>query len=556
MPPWLPEPGYARFVDERRLTDEEIEMIQRWVDHGAVEGDAAAKPPIPKWPDGWQLGEPDLVLKMPRPYTLDARGTDVFRNFVIPVPLSSTRYVRAVEFRADNPRILHHAGVGIDRMRISRKLDQVGQEPGFAVMPDDEVQVIYGWSPGKAPFMEPADLAWPLDKGSDLVVQLHLLPDGKPEIVQASVGLFFSDIPPRRAPLLVKLESKTIDIPSAQADYSVDDSYVLPADVEVLSVYPHAHYLAKSIKAFATLPDGTVTWLVWIKAWDFRQQDEYRYAEPLRLPKGTTLTMHITYDNSSENLRNPHRPPQRVKWGPNSSDEMGVIWLKVLAVHDADAGILMRDYTWRTLQADLRGAEAKVRTDPGDAFAHNFLATRYLQTGRVPEAIAELEEALRLKPGEAETHSNLGSALQLQGRIAEAVQHLREASRLAPDNDRVHYNLGNAMNASGRADEAVREFRRAIEINPDNAEAHFNLAIALGARHELDEAIVHLRRTLEINPQNGEAYRNLGVALSLQGKLDEAIEEVREALRIRPDSVEVQKTLTVLLKSKERRNLR
>ena len=123
----------------------------------------------------------------------------------------------AIELRADNPRMLHHASIGVDRLRISRKLDGRDGAPGFAAMPDDEVQNVFGWSPGKAPFMEPADRAWTLDKGSDLVVQMHLLPTGKPEPIQPVLGLFLSSTPPAREPFLIRLESKAIDIPAGRA---------------------------------------------------------------------------------------------------------------------------------------------------------------------------------------------------------------------------------------------------------------------------------------------------------------------------------------------------
>ena len=250
-------------------------------------------------------------------------GSDVFRNFVIPVPAATTRYVRGIEFRAGNPRSLHHASVGVDRFRVSRKIDRSDPGPGFAAMPDDRVENVYGWSPGKVPFMEPADRAWSLEKGSDLVIQLHLLPTGAPEVVQPTVGLFFSDTPPTREPLTIRLESKAIDIPAGQADYAIDDSYLLPADVDLLSIYPHAHYLAKEMQGVARLPDGSVKRLITINAWDFRWQDQYRYKTPVFLPKGTTLSMHFTYDNSDRNARNPQHPPQRVKWGPQSTERNG-----------------------------------------------------------------------------------------------------------------------------------------------------------------------------------------------------------------------------------------
>ena len=552
MPPWLPEPGYGAFANERRLRPGQIEMIDRWVEQGVPEGNPADKPPTPTWPKGWQLGEPDLIVKMPQAYTLQATGSDVFRNFVIPLPLPSTQYVRAMEFRTDNPRVLHHASVGVDRMRASRKLDRADAEPGFAVMPEDEVRNLYGWSPGKAPFMEPADKAWTLEAGSDLVAQLHMLPSGKPEVIQPSIGLFFTNTPPTHVPLVITLQSKTIDIPSGQQDYTIEDSYVLPADIDALSVYPHAHYLAKDMKGVATLPDGSTRWLLWIKAWDFNWQDTYRYASPLFLPKGTTLTMRFTYDNSDRNPRNPNHPARRVHWGPQSSDEMGALWIEVLPRHPEDARFFMRDNAVRAMRADIGNAEQQVRNRPDDALARNFLAAKYLQAGRVPDAVAQLGEALRLKPDDAEAHSNLGIAFQLQNRMADAALELQTAVRLKPTDDRVHFNLGNVLRANQHAEEAVREYRRAIAINPENADAHFNLALILGPQGKLDETVTHLRRALAISPQNANVHRNLGIALGMQGHRDQAIGEFREALRIQPGSIEAQQNLDALLKPGDR----
>jgi tetratricopeptide (TPR) repeat protein len=550
MPPWPPEPGYGHFLDERRLSSGQIEIIQRWVAEGAGEGDPADRPRQPQWPTGWQLGQPDLVLDLPQTYILQPGSTDVFRNFVIPVPLSSTRYVRAIEFRADNPKVLHHASIGIDPTRVSRLLDRSDPEAGFATMPDNQVQNVFGWTPGKAPFMDPADLAWPLEKGSDLVLQLHMMPTRDTETVRPSVGLFFSDRPPARTRLLVKLESQRIDIPAGQADYVVEDSYVLPADVDVLSVYPHAHYLGKEMKGVARLPNGQTEPLIWIRAWNFKWQDRYRYAVPLFLPKGTTVAMRFTYDNSSQNANNPNRPPRRVKWGVKSSDEMAGLWLEVVPRRADAVEVLMRDEVRRSQDADIAGTEAQVRADPLDASAHNLLASKYLRAGRAAEARAQLEEALRLRPDYPEAHSNLGILLVTQERFADAVAHGRTAARLKPDDDLVHFNLGNALSAAGRMAEAIGEFRRAIRINPANADAHFNLALLLARQNRLDEAIAHLRSVVDINPRNGDAYRDLGVALGLQGKTDEAIAALREALGIRPDSEDVRARLAALLESK------
>jgi tetratricopeptide (TPR) repeat protein len=550
MPPWLPEHDSSSFVGERRLTDAQIKLIQEWVDQGAPEGSLADRPPMPVWPKGWQLGQPDLIVTIPQPYELRPGSSDVFRNFVVPVPLTSNRYVRGIEFQTDNPKILHHASVGVDRTRFSRRLDRGDTEAGFAAMPDDQVQNVFGWSPGKAPFLEPADRAWSLDKGSDLVVQLHMLPSATPELIQLTIGLFFSDSRPTHTPVVIKLESKSIDIRAGEARYLIEDRYVLPADVDVVSVYPHAHYLAKDMKGTAMLPDGSVKSLISISAWDFRWQDQYRYAEPVFLPKGTTLSMRFTYDNSGANPHNPHKPPARVKWGPKSSDEMGALWLEVIPRSGADVAVLTRDYVQRSLRADIAGAETQVAVSPSDALAHNYLGTKYLQAGRVDEAIAQFEQSIRLKPMDAEAHSNLATALQSRGRLNEAVQHAREAVRLKPADDRVHFNWGNVLTATGRSDEAIAEFLQAVRLNPENGDAHFNLALLLGPRNRIDESIVHLRRAVEIDPQNAEAHRNLSVAFGFQGKIEDGIAEAREALRIDPESVEARKQMELLLAAK------
>jgi tetratricopeptide (TPR) repeat protein len=546
MPPWLPEPGHGEFLNARRLQDDQIALIQQWVEQGTPEGDPAQKPTPPAFPEGWQLGKPDVVLESAESYTLQPGKGEVFRNFVIPVPRSSTRYVRAIEFRAGNPKVLHHANVAVDPARVSRRLDRIDPGPGFATMPEDEVQNVFGWSPGKVPILEPDDTAWVLEEGSDLVVQLHMVPAARPETVQPSIGLFFASGPPTRVPIVVKLESKSIDIPAGESNYVVEDSYVLPVDVSVVSVYPHAHYLAREMRGTATLPDGTEKPLIWIKRWDIRWQDQYRYKDPMVLPRGTTLRMRFTYDNSEANARSP-RPARRVTWGQNSTDEMGALWVEVIPRRREDAAVLTQDYFRRALDTDIASSELQVRNDPKNPSALNRLALHYLKAGRAAEAEARLHEALRLAPGDAEAHSNLGTVLQMLGRLAEATPHLETARKLKPDDDRIRFNLANGLTAAGRHDEAFAEFERAIAINPENADAHFNLAMLLGPRNRLDEAIAHLRRVVEISPRNAEAHRNLAVAFGLQGKLDEAITEARAALRIDPGSAAARQQLDRLL---------
>jgi Tfp pilus assembly protein PilF len=520
MPPWLPEPGHAAFAGERRLRDDQIALIATWAGSGTPEGNPGDAPAPPASTSGWQLGTPDLVLTPADAYVLRPGARDVFRNFVLPVPITTTRYVRAVEFRADRQQVLHHADLAVDATRVSRALDRAEPGPGFATMDGGQVLNVYGWTPGKVPVMEPPDSAWTLEPGADLVLLLHMIAGRAPEMVRPSVGLFFSDTPPRRTPVSVKLESQAIDIPAGQANYAVEDSYVLPVDVEAVSVYPHAHYLGKEMRGTATFPDGAQKDLLWIRQWDVRWQDRYRYQSPVFLPRGTRVSMRFTFDNSATNPRNPTRPPQPVRTGPRSTDEMAQLWLEVVPRRAEDAAVLNADFMRRTLLANVAGAELNARIDSRAAAAHNLLATAYLQVGRVADAQAQLEEALRLDSRDAEAHSNLGALLQTQGRLADGMPHLRTAVQLKPKDDGVRFNLGNGLLAAGQPDAAMREFRAALALNSENAGAHFNLALILGPRRQLDQAITHLRRVVEIDPRNGDAYRNLALAYSLQGKSD------------------------------------
>ena len=248
MPPWLPDPGSPSFENERRLTGAELGAIEAWVAQGAHEGVAADRPQLPVWTDRWQLGTPDLVVELPEAYALQPATTDAFRTFVLPVPIQSVRYVRGVEVRPGNPQVVHHVTLALDPTSSSRRLDDADPGPGFGggmFSPDarNPENRALGWTPGITPRMEPDGMAWRLEPNTDLVLEFHMLPSrtGEVALVKPSVGLYFADRPPTRPSIDFKLGSKAIDIPPGKSDYAIEDTFVVPVDVEVLSVYPHAH---------------------------------------------------------------------------------------------------------------------------------------------------------------------------------------------------------------------------------------------------------------------------------------------------------------------------
>ncbi len=429
MPPWKPEPGKGEFQNQRRLTDAELDILQRWIADGAPEGDRSALPPMPTWGSGWRLGPPDLVVTMPEAYRVRADGGDVFRTFVIPIPTSRPRYVRALEFHPGNPRVVHHANLGVDRTRSSHQLDLRDPEPGYEGSMERDARYpegqLLGWTPGQAPHEAPVGTQWRLEPGSDLVVQLHLKPTGKPESVQVVVGFYFTDVAPTRTPIGLRLGSETIDIPAGDAAYVINDRYTVPVDVEVLAVQPHAHDLGRRMEAQATLPDGSVRWLISIPDWDFGWQDVYRYTAPVQLPRGTTISMRYVYDNSVANVRNPHRPPARVVWGQNTSDEMGDLWIQMVPRLSADLAVLNEDFRRKANAEDLAAYTKLLEADPDNPLRHDAVASLYLEDGRLDEAMSEYRESLRLNPDSAPTHYNYGFALSASGRRSEAIATVR-----------------------------------------------------------------------------------------------------------------------------------
>ena len=275
MPPWLPEPQELKFADEQRLSQAEIDLIARWVEQGAVEGDPSELPPEPQFVEGWRLGKPDLILNAAKPYTLAPQGRDTYWNFVFPVPINETKWVKAVEIRPGDKRYVHHANVLVDRTGASRSREG---EPGagFGGMEiriesqvfDPDSHLLF-WKPGTVPYVEPEGMELRLDKGTDLILNTHLQPSGKPEVIQPSIGLYFSSHPATKVPMLLQLENDVkLDIPAEEKNFPVTDDFVLPVDVDLMAIYPHAHYLGKDIQAFAMLPDGRKETLIHIPRWN------------------------------------------------------------------------------------------------------------------------------------------------------------------------------------------------------------------------------------------------------------------------------------------------
>jgi tetratricopeptide (TPR) repeat protein len=339
--------------------------------------------------------------------------------------------------------------------------------------------------------------------------------------VRASVGLYFSRDVPARLPVMVRLNREDLDIPSGEKRYTVTDSYTLPVDVDVYSVQPHAHYLAREVRGFAKLPDGTTEPLIQIKDWAFDWQDVYQYNAPLFFPAGTSVVMEWRYDNSTENLRNPHRPPQRVTYGQRTSDEMSELWLQVVPRNAAERSVLTRSIRAKVLPQEIKGFEMLLRSEPDNASLHDDAALLYAEAGNLEQSAAHFLESVRVRPESPAAHYNAGIAFLALGKQEPAVDYLRKALAIDPQYARallrLAWTLATSQNDRIREPaEGLRLAERAAAASPaHDVQVLDVLAAAYAAAGQFDRAV----KTAETAREFALASKNAQFASEIQRRL-------------------------------------
>jgi tetratricopeptide (TPR) repeat protein len=505
---------------------------------GLIEGDQLTLQPMPVSSTEWELGTPDLILTMPA-YTLRADGPDRFRNFVIPVPNDRLRYVRAWEFRAGNPRVVHHATMQVDASGRSRRYDESDPESGYEGLIAPSARAPDGffldWAPGHRAGTAVPGTAWPLPARSDAVMMLHLRPTGRTETVEASFALYFSERAPDRTPVMLRLTRQDLDIAAGAKRYSVSDTYVLPVDVDVYTVQPHAHYLAREMTAAARCPDGTSVPLLKIRDWDFNWQEVYHYSSPIRLAAGTRVAMTISYDNTSENPRNPNNPPQRVTYGQQTSDEMAEMWFQVIPVHGSDRGRLVESLYRKVLPEEIRGRTAMSRADPGSVPLHDDLALMLADAGDTAGAEREFRASLALRPASAAALFNVGMAVLGRGDRQQARKLFEAALTTDPSYAPAHFELGLMITSDGNLIDAAAHLTAAAEARPTDPEVLLATAVVDGLQGNEGQAVARLRRALTLSPSWPDAEAALAAVLTRLAA--PTMEDRREAIALAQDAV-------------------
>ncbi len=384
MPPWPASTTYGGpFLDQRVLSDADLKTLKDWVEAGCPEGDPKDAPAPREFASDWPLGPPDLILTMDQPYPLEAEGSDEFRVFPLKTDLPTDRWIRAVDFKPGNRKVVHHIIAGIDASGKARQLDAKDPKPGYAAIGGfGEGVPLRGflpiWTPGSRPRYQPEGAGYLLPSKADLLIQMHYHKSGKPETDATEVGLYLSDKPlpkqvrtgflfpdiePEQAaklaekfrgamlsgkrPSLEDTFREVLIIPPGAKDYAIKGSSKAgrmmgrPINREILvtSVMPHMHWLGKDFTFSAVLPDeaGTRVPLIKIDRWDFNWQGTYALATPVRLPKGAYFEMEAHFDNSEENPANPTHPPKQVTWGEETTNEMCIGIYEFVVAEGADA---------------------------------------------------------------------------------------------------------------------------------------------------------------------------------------------------------------------------
>lgn len=332
MPPWFADPRYGHFANDNSLTEQQIATIAAWVRAGAPAGNSDDAPPPRNWTNGWNISQPDLVVKIPKPVRIPARGEVEYTYEIVPTNFTEDRWVQASEFRAGTPAHVHHAVVYI-RPPDSQWLRHapVGQPFTASTLTDPVEQrqahettsdLLLVYAPGSSAEQWPEGMAKFVPAGSDLVFQMHYTTNGKADEDQASIGLVFAKAVPGQRVITLQLNNHALIIPPDADDFRVQVQGTLPHDAILLSLFPHMHLRGKRFEYDIVHDDGSVEVLLRVN-YHFHWQLSYRLAQPRLLRAGTKLRAVAWYDNSKNNPHNPD-PTKTVMWGDQTTDEMMV----------------------------------------------------------------------------------------------------------------------------------------------------------------------------------------------------------------------------------------
>ncbi|HUP22311.1 MAG TPA: hypothetical protein VNB06_05165 [Thermoanaerobaculia bacterium] len=328
MPPWHADSSKVAYANDRSLTDVEIDTIARWAAAGAPQGDAAATPPPPVFPEGWRLGEPDLVFRTKQKFQIPAEGGEIpYQSMTFHIDIPEDLYVRAWEIRPTHLDAVHHANL----VQSPQSMD--GKSVGIAQAVMQGGDYIGSYLPGHSTITYPDGMALRLPKGTQLGIQVHYVPVGQEVEDEIAFGVHLVDGRVDQIVRVVGTDYRAIEIPPGEPHYEIVDEVTLLHDLHALSSGIHMHLRGSAYTMEAVLPDGTVKLITEVPRYDFNWQSNYVLQEPVFMPKGTKFRVTSVWDNSEENPHNPD-PSATVRYGPWTNDEMVNSWAHVVVANE------------------------------------------------------------------------------------------------------------------------------------------------------------------------------------------------------------------------------
>ena len=354
MPPWFADPRFGHFLGDRRLSDADIATLTSWVDAGAPEGDAKDKPSPRTFRDGWNI-RPDLVLQLPKPFQIPAKGTIEYTYITVSAPFEKDTWVLAGEIRPTSRSVVHHVIANV-RPKGSRWMreSKLGGEPyapgpnrmkeqfekakaessGGAVNLENEFLV--GYVPGMQPQRFDIDRSAKLiPAGADIVFEVHYTTNGTNMEDQTKVGLELASAPPERLFMSVTAAQTKLNIEPGDPNAEAKALLTFGAPVDYVYTQPHMHLRGKDMLLKAFYPTGESETLLNVPRYDFNWQIVYYEQKPLHFEKGTKLELTAHWDNSPNNKFNPD-PTATVHWGDQSWEEMLAAPMAVIVDRNID----------------------------------------------------------------------------------------------------------------------------------------------------------------------------------------------------------------------------
>ncbi len=316
MPPWFSsDQEIGKWGNDRRLAPQEKKDLLTWIANKAPEGDPKDAPLDRNWTEGWTLGEPDEVLRLPLSMDIPAEGTVPYRYIKLRNRFDEDRWVRAMEIRPTAPENVHHVLVFLtypkDHPRAKDQPEYRGGRNGFFA----------GMVPGQSSTVYSPHLAKFIPRGAELTFQVHYTTNGVRGRDRTQLGLYYADEAPTHEVITQGVSNPRLRIPPQDPNYESKAQFKFRQDSRILSLLPHMHVRGKAFRYDLVYPDGKSVELLNVPTYDFNWQLIYQLQEPLDVPKGTVMNVTAWYDNSPGNPANPN-PNTEVRFGEQTWEEM------------------------------------------------------------------------------------------------------------------------------------------------------------------------------------------------------------------------------------------